>query len=92
MKRSALICLFALALLTADPAHSEAADDFFRGKQISLVIGYNPGGSYDAYGRINVSSAVITRHRDQPGITAALATPCGPCKACKSAIVHGKAS
>jgi hypothetical protein len=47
--------------LTADPAHSEAADDFFHGKQISLVIGYNPGGSYGAYGRIDVSSAVITR-------------------------------
>jgi hypothetical protein len=53
MKRSALICLLAVALLAADPAHSETAEDLFRGKQTSLVIGYNPGGSYDAYGRID---------------------------------------
>jgi tripartite-type tricarboxylate transporter receptor subunit TctC len=43
--------LLALAVGCA-PAHSESAEDFFRGKQISLFIGYNPGGSYDAYGRI----------------------------------------
>jgi tripartite-type tricarboxylate transporter receptor subunit TctC len=29
-----------------------AADDFYRGKSISLLIGYGPGGGYDVYGRL----------------------------------------
>jgi tripartite-type tricarboxylate transporter receptor subunit TctC len=29
-----------------------AADDFYRGKSISLIIGYGPGGGYDVYGRL----------------------------------------
>src|SRR3954471_21045013 len=37
------------------PAHGETAEDFFRNKQISLVIGYNPGGTYDLYSRLAAS-------------------------------------
>ena len=31
------------------PAH--AADDFYKDKTISVVVGFTPGGGYDAYGR-----------------------------------------
>ena len=34
------------------PARGESAEEFFKGKQITLIIGYNPGGSYDIYSRI----------------------------------------
>jgi len=33
----------------------ETAEEFFKGKQMSLVIGYNPGGTYDLYSRLAAS-------------------------------------
>src|SRR5689334_24235834 len=42
----------ALALLTASPpARADAISDFYRGRAVSLVIGYAPGGGYDLYAR-----------------------------------------
>ena len=43
-----------VAVLTG-PAKSETAEDFFRGKTINLIIGYNPGGPYDVYSRLAAS-------------------------------------
>ena len=48
-----LACLFA----TATPA---AAEDFYRGKQISMIVGFAPGGGYDVYARIVANG--LTRH------------------------------
>ena len=39
-------------LLVGASAHSETAEEFFKGKQINLIIGYNPGGPYDVYSRL----------------------------------------
>lgn len=39
----------------AAPAHCQPADEFFKGKQITLIIGYNPGGGYDIYSRLAAS-------------------------------------
>ena len=47
--RFAVVAL-AVVVLT-QPAHGESAEDFFKGKQMSLIVGYNPGGSYDVYSR-----------------------------------------
>jgi len=48
------ICSFAslLAVLIAQPAHSGGGEDFYRGRTVSLLIGYSVGGGYDAYGRL----------------------------------------
>ncbi len=48
------ICSFALllAVFIAQPAHSGGVEDFYRGKTVSLLIGYSVGGGYDAYGRL----------------------------------------
>ena len=27
------------------------ADDFYRGKTVEVLVGFSPGGGYDAYGR-----------------------------------------
>jgi tripartite-type tricarboxylate transporter receptor subunit TctC len=40
------------AVLPAVHARCEPAEEFFRNKQITLVVGYNPGGSYDLYSRL----------------------------------------
>jgi tripartite-type tricarboxylate transporter receptor subunit TctC len=33
-------------------AQADPVADFYRGKQVTMVIGYGPGGGYDIYGRI----------------------------------------
>jgi tripartite-type tricarboxylate transporter receptor subunit TctC len=62
-----LTATFAVPLGVADihPAHSQpaangqqvargqqAVEDFYRGKQLEMVIGYSPGGTYDLYARL----------------------------------------
>jgi tripartite-type tricarboxylate transporter receptor subunit TctC len=46
---------FGLALtasLSAAPAKSQTAEDFFKGKKIDMIIGYSAGGTYDLYARL----------------------------------------
>jgi tripartite-type tricarboxylate transporter receptor subunit TctC len=47
-----LFGLLAIAIASAGSAHSENAPQALTEKPISLIIGYNPGGSYDAYSRL----------------------------------------
>ncbi len=54
MRRTAIGALFLLAGVLAG-AHSAAADevaDFYRGKQVKLIIGYAPGTGYDVHARL----------------------------------------
>jgi tripartite-type tricarboxylate transporter receptor subunit TctC len=42
-----------VALVVASlPARADAVADFYKGKVVSLVIGYGSGGGYDVYGRL----------------------------------------
>ena len=40
-----------LALASALPASAQTAEEFYKGKSVSLVIGFSVGGGYDLYGR-----------------------------------------
>jgi tripartite-type tricarboxylate transporter receptor subunit TctC len=81
-KRSAsrvVLATLAAASLAA-PAHAETAEEFFKGKQINLIIGYNPGGSYDIYARLaaNLLPKYIPGHpkivpQNMPGVGSAKA-------------------
>jgi tripartite-type tricarboxylate transporter receptor subunit TctC len=45
----------ALALIlaaVASPAHGDPVEDFYKGRTITVLIGYSPGGSYDSAGRV----------------------------------------
>ncbi len=45
--------LAALLAMTAGPVLAQASvESFYKGKQIDMVIGYSPGGGYDAYARL----------------------------------------
>ena len=78
----ALLCT-ALTVLTAGgtPAFGEAADcSFFEGKTVELIVPFNPGGGFDAYGRIvakymgpeiGAENMIV---RNQPGAGGLLAT------------------
>ncbi|HEY7299541.1 MAG TPA: hypothetical protein VH684_16670 [Xanthobacteraceae bacterium] len=53
MGRLALLLLCSTAALCASGgARPNAIEDFYRNRQLKLVIGSNTGGSYDAYGRL----------------------------------------
>jgi tripartite-type tricarboxylate transporter receptor subunit TctC len=39
-------------LATLSPAHAQSVADFYKGKNINLVIGFEAGGGYDIYGRL----------------------------------------
>jgi tripartite-type tricarboxylate transporter receptor subunit TctC len=54
----------AVLLLAICGARAEPVTDFYKGKQLTLIVGYGTGGGYDVYGR------VIARHlgRHIPGM------------------------
>jgi len=55
-----LACASFVILAAAAPALADPVADFYRGKTISLYVGFPPGGGYDLYAR--VFSPYFTRH------------------------------
>src|SRR6266446_8415556 len=53
---SRAIAIAALALLPMSIGHAQGPADFYKGKNIDLMIGYSVGGGYDVYARL------IARH------------------------------
>jgi tripartite-type tricarboxylate transporter receptor subunit TctC len=49
---AAAVVLAASALLAAPAARADDVADFYRGKQVNLIVGYGPGGGYDIYARL----------------------------------------
>jgi len=45
------IALIAAAVLAAAPAGAQSAAEPFAGKNVTLIIGFGPGGGYDLWGR-----------------------------------------
>jgi hypothetical protein len=67
------VLLCALTLLATGPALADPVEDFYRGKTISLYVGFPPGGGYDIYARVLATHlgrhipgqpAVIVRNMD----------------------------
>src|SRR4051812_35850524 len=40
-----------IGLLAATPADAQSVEQFYKGRTISLIVGFNPGGAYDPYAR-----------------------------------------
>ena len=57
---------FAPLLLTSLVAAPGAvhADDFYKGKTLTIVVGFTPGGGYDYYARLLARKLPSTRHRN----------------------------
>ncbi len=49
--RNVISATVAAAVLAA-PARAQDVADFYRGKHITLIVGYGPGGGYDLYARL----------------------------------------
>jgi tripartite-type tricarboxylate transporter receptor subunit TctC len=41
-----------VGLLFAVPTHAASVEDFYKGRTLSIIIGYSVGGGYDTYGRL----------------------------------------
>ncbi len=52
MRTLKTLALAALAVLGAVTSASAQEDTYFKGKDITLLIGFGPGGGYDTYGRL----------------------------------------
>ena len=50
-KTRTTIVLAALALASGGGAHAQSVAEFYKGKTVSLYIGFSAGGTYDLYGR-----------------------------------------
>ena len=63
MRAGLALSLIALVLPLAG-AHADPLADFYRGRNVTLIIGYSAGGGYDTYAR------VVARHlgRHIPGM------------------------
>jgi tripartite-type tricarboxylate transporter receptor subunit TctC len=46
------VALALLAAILVAPAHPQSVQQFYKGRQVNLIVGFNPGGAYDAYARI----------------------------------------
>src|SRR5689334_25443984 len=44
--------LFAMCVAMPQSLHAESVAEFYRGKTITLTVGYSAGGGYDTYARI----------------------------------------
>src|SRR5437764_15479516 len=47
-----IILFVSASLILAAPARADSVEDFYRGKTVSMIIGYGVGGGYDLYGRL----------------------------------------
>jgi len=53
MKKISILVLASLATAPlAAPAQAQSDADFYRGKNVAVVIGFGPGGTYDFFGRL----------------------------------------
>jgi tripartite-type tricarboxylate transporter receptor subunit TctC len=69
MRRPSQWCLLAALIALSEAACADPVEDFYKGRQLKLIIGSNSGGAYDAYGRL--LAAHLGRHiPGQPTIVA----------------------
>lgn len=57
--RAASFAGLAIAVAAAGPARADAVEDFYKGKNITILISFAPGGGYDVYAR------TIVQHMDK---------------------------
>lgn len=100
LKRLALTAVSTAALFAfAAPAQADEAD-FFKGKTVHLVVGYGPGGGYDAYARMVApylskatgANVVVENQPGAGGLTALNRTYIAPPDGLQMMIVNGTAA
>ncbi|AMN44932.1 Bug family tripartite tricarboxylate transporter substrate binding protein [Rhodoplanes sp. Z2-YC6860] len=52
MRSGLALCGLLMFLAAEQPARAQSAADFYRGRTVTLLVGYSTGGGYDTYARI----------------------------------------
>jgi tripartite-type tricarboxylate transporter receptor subunit TctC len=53
MKRRAfIVAAVSLAMISASPDRAQSVEEFYRGKTITILVGFTAGGGYDLYARL----------------------------------------
>src|SRR6267142_649 len=52
MLRALAGVVLAIVALAAPQAGAQTVEDFYRGKRLTLTVGYGPGGGYDVFARL----------------------------------------
>lgn len=52
MLRPMIAVVLAFVALAGRPAQAQSVEDFYRGKRLTLTVGYGPGGGYDVFARL----------------------------------------
>jgi tripartite-type tricarboxylate transporter receptor subunit TctC len=52
MRRPIAAVVFLVSALVSSPAPAETVEDFYRGKRLTITVGYGPGGGYDIFARL----------------------------------------
>lgn len=68
MTATSLVAALAAVLVAVPPAAADDVADFYRGKNLSLFVGYPPGGGYDVYARL-IARFVAKHLPGQPQVT-----------------------
>lgn len=84
----------------ATSAKAESAADYYKGKTVRIVVGYGPGGGYDAYARMIApylgkalgASIVVENQPGAGGLTALNRTYTAPSDGLMMMIVNGTAA
>src|SRR4030081_440358 len=46
------VAIASVLLNSAQPTNAAAVEDFYKGRTVSIIIGYSVGGGYDTYARM----------------------------------------
>jgi tripartite-type tricarboxylate transporter receptor subunit TctC len=63
----ALVAAIFIGAMAAPPAAAQGVADFYRGKQITFMVGSSPGGGYDAIARL-VARHIVNHIPGNPGV------------------------
>ena len=53
---------FAAGSVAVSPASAQSIEEFYKGKTVTISVGFSPGGSYDFYSRL------VARYKIGPGV------------------------
>src|SRR3974390_317712 len=52
MLKPMIIAILACLALMCRPVQAQTVEEFYRGKRLTLAVGYGPGGAYDVFARL----------------------------------------
>src|SRR5689334_9478595 len=52
MRTTSYVSLLLTFFFMAANAHAQSVEEFYKGRTVTIIVGFNPGGAYDPYARV----------------------------------------